>query len=257
MRNSNAKILIAFTAGLAVASGADAARAETLAVPSALETVSANTGNAIPFGKAIFNANEPVRYQQIYDASEFVGIGDVITISELRFRIDEGQQSSEPRTFDLIEVRLSTTGKPNDGLDAAVFDNNVGADDTLVFSGSFTWDACGIGTDPCQPPFPQPFELAIPLSTPFQYDATAGNLLLEVYNDDEEPVIGYFLDQENSPGDSVSRVVEVREFNSGNPILSGNSAGLVTQFVYTVPEAGSVATALSALLALVGLRRRA
>lgn len=252
----------AFLAALVMLAAAspDAARADTLVVPSTLETVNGSTGNAVPFGRSQ-TSNEPVRYQQIYDASEFTPIGDVITISEIRFRIDDGTPEEGPTTFDLIELRLSTTTKANDALDAVVFDNNIGADDTLVFSGSFTWDACGPGTDPCSGPYPQPFDLAIPLTTPFTYDPAAGNLLLEVYNDDLTPVIGYFLDQENdtlsAERDTTSRVVELRELGTGNPLLSGNSAGLVTQFVYTVPEAGALASSIAALLALGGLRRRA
>jgi hypothetical protein len=52
-------------------------------------------------------------------------------------------------------------------------------------------------------------------------------------------------------------VVELRELGTGNPLFSGNSAGLVTQFVYTVPEAGGTGATIAALLALTGLRRRA
>jgi hypothetical protein len=247
----------AFLAALAVVVTAlpAATRAETIVVPSNRETVVGNTGNAIPFGRSS-TSNEPVRYQQLYDASEFIGIGDVITISEIRFRIDDGTPEEGPTTFDLIEVRFSTTSVANDEL-ALVLDDNLGADDTMVFSGSFTWDACGIGTDPCSGPYPQPFDLAIPLTTPFIYDPAAGNLLLEVFNDDLTPVINYFLDQENNTDDSVSRVVELRELGTGDPLFSGNSAGLITQFVYTVPEAGGTGATIAALLALTGLRRRA
>lgn len=248
----------AFLAALAVVVTAlpGATRAETIVVPSNRETVVGNTGNAIPFGRSQ-TSNEPVRYQQIYDASEFIGIGDVITISEIRFRIDDGTPEEGPTTFDLIELRFSTTSVANDELDALVFDNNLGADDTMVFSGSFTWDACGIGNDLCTGPYPQPFDLAIPLSTPFVYDPAAGNLLLEVYNDDLTPVINYFLDQENNTDDSVSRVVELRELGTGDPLFSGNSAGLITQFVYTVPEADGTVATIAAMLALTALRRRA
>lgn len=251
---SSIQTVLAVLAVLAIANS-HATHADTIVVPSNRETVVGNTGNAIPFGRSS-TSNDPARYQQLYDASEFLGIGDVITISEIRFRIDDGTPEEGPTTFDQIEVRFSTTSVANDALDALVFDNNIGADDTMVFSGSFTWDACGVGTAPCTGPYPQPFDLAIPLATPFVYDPTAGNLLLEVYNDDLTPVINYFLDQENNPTDTVSRVVELRELGTGNPLFSGNSAGLITQFVYTVPEAGSLASALVAGFALAALRRR-
>jgi len=261
MRSSKFRSFAALAAMLVLVSTAHAARAETIVVPAAKETVAGNAANAIPFGRSP-SSNEPVRYQQIYDASEFGGeLGDVIEISEIRFRIDEGTPEESPTTFDLIEVRFSTTSVANDELNALVFDNNIGTNDTLVFSGSFTWDACGIGTDLCVGPYPYPFDLAIPLSTPFVYDPAAGNLLLEVYNDDETPVIGYFLDQENDTlsveRDSVSRVVEVRELTTGDSLFSGNSAGFITQFVYTVPEASGVGATLAAVFALGALRRRA
>jgi hypothetical protein len=255
MRSSNQAVLAALAVLATALPGAT--QAETIVVPSNRETVIGNTGNAIPFGRSS-TSNDPARYQQLYDASEFGGEGgDVIEISEIRFRIDDGTPEESPTFFDLIEVRFSTTSAANDGLDELIFDDNIGADDTLVFSGSFTWDACGVGTAACTGPYPQPFDLAIPLTTPFVYDPAAGNLLLEVFNDDTTPVINYFLDQENNTEDSVSRVVELRELGTGNPLFSGNSGGLITQFVYTVPEAGSLGAAIAALLALTGLRRRA
>lgn len=229
-----------------------ASHADTLVVPAARETVEGNGANAIPFGKSPASAN-PVRYQQVYAASEFAGVGDLLTITELRFRIDSANGLAAPVQFDEIEVRLSTTDVTPDAMDTLNYDNNVGADDTLVFTGSFLWDACGEGSADCVGAGPRDFDLPIPLSQPFVYDPAAGNLLLEVYNNDPTTVIGYFLDVEVTLGDSVSRVVQT---DSPTGSLQANSAGLVTQFVYTVPEAGSFASGAAALLAAGVLRRR-
>ena len=233
---------------------APAAFADTLVIPAAQESVEGNEANAFPFGKTAVS-NNPYRYQQVYNASGFSGLGepgDVVTISELRFRTDSTNQVPTTVNVNDIEVHLSTTAVAADGLDNEIFDNNIGPDDTIVFSGTRIFPVPTVTTAP------RPFEVTIPI-TPFTYDPSEGNLLLEVYNFSEFFPLGYTLDLQNTVGDETSRVVEVIVPGTGNhviPPVGIGSRGLVTQFVYTVPEAGALGTGMTALFALTALRRR-
>lgn len=247
-RTTSARIQLLLLPVLAIAL-APAAFAATVVIPAAKEFVDGNEANAFPFGKTAVS-NNPYRYQQVYNASGFGEQVDPITIDEIRFRPDGTNQVVTSITIQSIEVRLSTTQVAADQLDNADFDNNIGPDATLVYSGNLIWPAPEAGD-------PRPFNLPITLSTPFEYDPSAGNLLLEVYNLSEIFPLEYVLDTQNSV-DETSRVVEVTIPGSGEhqiPPVGTGSRGLITQFVYTAPEPGAIGAGITALFALATLRR--
>jgi hypothetical protein len=229
------------------------ASADTLVVPAALENVEGNMANAGPFGKFLALNNDPFRTQQVYAASAFSAIGDVIGIHQLRFRSDGSEGSSGPSTSNDIEIRLSTTQKDVDGLDFTDLDLNVdGADVTLVYAGSLTLQSCNCGTPT------RDFDLVVDLQTPFYYDPSAGNLLFEVINTSDPYPLAFFLDAQDVAGDATSRLVEVIDASQAHMILGQNvSLGLVTQFVYTVPEPSSAWAGVVAAFGLLALRRAA
>jgi hypothetical protein len=132
-------------------------------------------------------------------------------------------------------------------------DGNIGADERLVFSGPRDWNACGTGG--C-PPNVLPFDQVIPLATPFVYDPTAGNLLLEVQYPEGGPYPEQRYDAVGA-GDLMSNVREVVLRSDGvtHSFQPPDSFGLVTQFVFTLPEPGAGAIAFAAFAALVALRR--
>jgi hypothetical protein len=231
-------------------------------VPAAQESVEGNTSNAGPFGKLSVEFNDPFRNQQVYAASAFpeVGIGEVIRISELRFRPDLEQGSMGPSTSNDIEIRLSTTQKAVDGLDFTDLDLNVDGDDvTLVYAGSLTLSSCDCGTPT------RNFDIVVTFQSPFDYDPSAGNLLFEVFNESNPYPLAFFLDAHDNtnpipddPADETSRLVEVIDSNENHVILGQNiSLGLVTQFVYTVPEPSSAWAGVVAAFAVLGMRRAA
>jgi hypothetical protein len=229
------------------------ASADTLVVPAALENVDGNTANAGPFGKLAEAFNDPFRTQQVYAASAFLAIGDVIGIKELRFRPDLSVGDTGPSTSNDIEIRLSTTQKEVDGLDSTDLNLNVdGGDVTLVYAGSLTLQSVSGGT-----PTPA-FDVVVHLQTPFYYDPSAGNLLFEVINTSDPFPLAFFLDAQDVAGDATSRLVEVIDSNQTHTIVGQNiSLGLVTQFVYTVPEPSSAWVGLVAVVGLLALRRAA
>jgi|ERR1043166_2837443 hypothetical protein len=202
--------------------GADA----RIVAPNNRANVEGNSG--APFG-----SGGPLRSQQVYGASQFSSIAQGGGwIDAILFRVDAGSYLGAAATATNIQINLSTTTKAPDGL-SPTFAQNVGADDKVVFgpTGLTLIGGGSIGGGP------QPFgELKISFNTPFYYDPTAGNLLMDVRNFAGGRSFGLF-DGELTIGDSVSRVVG---FVDAPSIFASDSFGFVTQFEVTpVPEPSS------------------
>ncbi len=141
-----------------------------LVVPNELAT------NDAAFGSGTL-ANAGFRSQQVYGASEFGSVTGAVVITELRFRPDYFYGRAFSATVANLQINLSTTTRSAESL-SSVFANNLGADDTVVFSGplsvssSFSGPANG----------PKTFDIRVPLATPFVYNPAAGGLLLDIRN---------------------------------------------------------------------------
>ena len=196
-----------------------------LVVPNEWSTAQGDTGNLFP----LFSA-KPMRYQQVFDAGQFARLnpgGGLI--NRIAFR-GHGPGVPFTGTVPQLQVNLSTTSKAPDGL-SSTFAQNVGADDTQVFSGPFQ-TAVTFNGDPAN------FEIVINFSTPFYYDPAKGNLLLDVRNlqgGTEVPPNDQEMDGSRASGDSVSRVYNYGDANAATAGQSGNvdekdTFGLVTKF---------------------------
>src|SRR6202030_4049809 len=167
-----------------------------LVVPNEWSTAQGGAGNLFP----LFSS-KPMRYQQVFDASQFSRLnpgGGLI--NRLAFR-GHGPGTPFTSTVAQLQVNLSTTSKTPDGL-SSTFSDNVGPDDTQVFSGPFQTAITFTGD-------PKNFEVVVILTTPFIYDPTKGNLLLDVRNMQggvEVPPLDQELVGTSATGDSVSRV---------------------------------------------------
>lgn len=247
MRNS----LVTCGAVLAVLSlTSGLAHAQSVVVPNNKAAVEGNTDNAWPFNISHFGLSSQ-RYQQVYDKSQFAALSGPETITAILFRPDYAFGSAFSSTLPSIQIDLSTTSKTPDGL-GTTFASNVGADDTVVFNGplslssAFTGPAGG----------PKDFDIVINLMTPFLYDPTMGNLLLDVHN-----FSGGFtaqFDADSTVGDSVSRVYTYASGVGAANADFADSIGLVTKFQFAspVPEPGSLALLATGGLPLLGLLRR-
>ena len=207
------------------------AQAVTLVVPGSLSSTEGNTNNASPF-------NFLGRNQQVFAASEFTSLSEPELITQISFRPDAVFGEAFSFTIPNIQINLSTISAAVDGLSATFLDN-IGTDETVVFSGPLFLSSAftGPATEP------KDFDISINLQTPFLYNPTVGNLLLDVRNFSENFSVSVF-DAQNVVGDSISRgwindVNSPTSLGDGNPYSFSNSLGLVTQFTFVpvpVPE---------------------
>lgn len=118
------------------------------------------------------------RYQQVYPAEDFLSLpqerGWVV---QMAFRPDASVTEPITSTVPDSTMGLSTVMISGDELDFT-YANNLGPDETTVFSGDLT-----VRTDYSGPPVgPKEFDYIINLQTPFYYDASQGNLLWNINN---------------------------------------------------------------------------
>jgi len=234
-------LLFTATGAVFVILGAvNAAQAEILTVPSDLSFTEGNVNNASPFKFA-------GRNQQVFAASEFTFLSQPTLITKISFRPDAIFGEPFSATIPNIQIALSTTSARVDGL-SVTFANNIGADETVVFSGALSLSSAFTGPATG----PKDFDISINLQTPFLYDPSLGNLLLDVKNFSDNGEIPVF-DAQDVLGDSVSRrwTDNIDNVNSPTALLGldgtdpgptgySNSIGLVTMFTLStstsVPE---------------------
>ena len=204
-------------------------------VPHSLADVDGPSNNGYPFS---CDPHPSMRYQQVYQGQE-VGTGDIV---ELRFRQDYTINFPFIRVLPDVEIMLSSTPAQPDGLDN-IFDNNVGADVTIVANGDLRLSSDDCDTNPC------PFDITITLSQSFSFDAAQGlNLLLDVIIPDCRFLPGA-IDASDELGDSVSRAA-ASAFD--RPAGFTDSTGLVTEFIFAVFIDGFESGDLSAWSEAVG-----
>jgi hypothetical protein len=200
-------------------------------VPSDLEDVEGNT-DAFPLS---IGAPFSARYQQVYDASAFTLAipPEGAWIDEVIFRVDGPRGFSFDLLLTNVQVSLSTTSRSPDGL-SPVFDENIGADETIV-TGPGQRLLAGAWSAPRD--WPNGFSTGFHFATPYYYDPAQGNLLLDVRVIGGSIGGGYVspLDATDLVGDPVSSVFayDFTHPTTGTP----GSVGLITLFtIQPIPE---------------------
>ncbi len=197
--------------------------------------INSNEGNTIPFGGLYPIGLNGTGYQQVYAASDFTS--SPYAIDSVTFYTVPPQNSTEQNGNGTYTISLSTTSAPVNGLSTDMA-SNIGADNTIIFSGALPTYVAGS-------------TLTFTLATPFTYDPSQGNLLLNmsisgVTNFDPAD----YVSQNGDFGSLSSRMVD------GN--ATGTTGyGLVTTF-NIVPEPGTLSMAILGLAGGAGivLRRR-
>jgi hypothetical protein len=193
----------------------------------------ASNGDCIPFGCNFFDFDETFDYQQVYGSTNF---SRPITITDLEFfnTVDFSGGDTEPQAGSYV-LSLSTTQAAVGGLSTNLSDN-LGPDNTIVYSGGVPTLSGGV--------------LRFVLSSPFTYDPSKGNLLLDAQIDygDTEGLIFFDL---NGEGGLASQA-----FPTDDGVFVGGSA-IVTRFSTTVPEPSTWAMILLGFagLGFIGYRR--
>jgi hypothetical protein len=200
------------------------ASAAVLVVPNNLAATEGNTNNVYPFNIDSFPSTQ--RYQQVFAGSAFASVSGPQLITQIAFRPDGPNGFPFSSTIANIQFNLSTTNAAIDGL-SLIFADNVGSDDTVVFSGSLSLSSADTGP----PEGPKAFDIVINLQVPFLYDPSAGNLLLDVRNISGGNTTTF--DAEVTSGDPVSRTSTFFG-NVNSPTADfADTLGLVTQFTIT------------------------
>ncbi|HEY9876599.1 MAG TPA: hypothetical protein V6D12_24445 [Candidatus Obscuribacterales bacterium] len=228
--NTLQKISVATAGAAFMALGTiGAAPAVTVVSPNNVANVEGDAANSYPFniGNPNVGSLTSQRYQQVYAATDFGALSQPQLITRISFRPDATLGSAFASTLPDIQINFSTTTKAPDQL-SSTFSNNVGADDTVVYNrGSLTLASAFTGAAGG----PKAFDINIDLTTPFLYNPTAGNLLLDVRNFGGGTTT--FFDAQSTIGDPVSRSYSVAAGVNSTTANGVDSVGLVTQFTLT------------------------
>jgi len=228
----------------------EAALADFVVSPGPAALREGNLNSGFPFNLPFFGLTA-MRYQEVYSSGDFASLGGPVYLTQLAFRPDatNGNAFTAP-TFTNTQISLSTTPKVPDGLSTR-FNENLGSNTTLVFSGSLVLSSRFTG--PAEGP--KAFDVLINLQTPFLYDPAQGNLLLELRTLGQTALTSE-LDAESVVGDGVSRLYSTD--NNANA-TSGfqDTLGLVTRFTASpVPQPSSLVLLGLGTLALLVWHRR-
>ena len=160
-----------------------AGRPTPIVVPSGLENIE-GIGADFSFWLEAYMETE-LRQQNFYRSDQFSALSGPKLITEIALRITNtatpGQILAQTAMFD-AEFRLSTTSKDIQEL-STTFSENYGDDNATTVFRDETWILMTNGDEPNSDPseayLPNPFDIIIPLQTPYLYDPSKGNLNFE------------------------------------------------------------------------------
>jgi uncharacterized protein (TIGR03437 family) len=209
--------------------GAVAFGATIVVLPNANATAAGNASTSLTTLPAA-----SVEIQETAGTGQFPA--GTIQITQLSLRAAPGSGPISA-TIGTLQVYLSTspnypnTSGAGKNLMSTTFANNVGADKTLVYSGSNVTLSDG----GCTSPGPCPFDINIIFSTPFTYTPASGPLLIDLLETNVNAKSGAFdAASFTSPGGSVAQVVGP----FGNATGQFSYQGLILQVTYGPVTAG-------------------
>lgn len=178
--------------------------------------------------------SNPFRMQEVYSAALFPS--QPIKIREITFRQDSLYFLGAYEGFiENIQFRMSSTTKSPNALSSA-FESNLGTNSTLVYSGSWSFST----TTTKSASGANLFEIKLVLQTPFIYDPSKGNLLLE-YRNYTGTSRRFHTDATSASGGPSSLI-----FTDGNPnslIAASSAPGAdIIKLTYDTLDEGPIIT---------------
>ncbi len=211
-------------------------------VPNQLETTEGD-GGSDPTG----SYPNGFRIQTVMLASQFLSLPETHRqITGMRLRPDGSLTSPSTSTWDSFELRLSTTDVALN-QSSLVFAENIGPDETIVYDGPITWSTNNTGPAGG----PKDFDYVIEFQSPFVYEPSQGNLLLDIFAG------GFIGDGEPFDFEVSNPVTSTVTASNVNALVatSRNNSANAFQFIF-VPEPSSAVICLTGLVGLLGLQRR-
>jgi hypothetical protein len=212
--------------------------------PAVADTITigaTNSPNLFPFGVGPGEVNAYFgTYQQIYAAAAFPG---PMSISQIAFTtVTVGDWPLSLTSAFSLSIGTTSASPSAPGFD---YSANRRPDLVQVFSGSISIATTGRAA----------FDFIIPLTTPFQYDPSVGNLLLDVFiRGNSRGPVGF-------AGGDTWMTGRVYNFNGTGSPNAGPNRALLTRFSSTdlkpVPEPATFALLASGLAAIYARRRAA
>jgi hypothetical protein len=226
---------------LALVLGGQATAETAIVVPNAYENTEAPDG--VAGGSGFQNG---YRIQGIFDASVFVSLpGTQQTMTGFYMRPDGLLGTENSTSWPHFTLKMSTTEVTPATL-SNEFAANAGEDELIVYDGSITFTTANIGPSGG----PKEFDIAYEFQTPFHYDPSQGNLLMDWYVEGPADLVGD--DRIDGPTGIVAWVFsEDRNASLGEPAGTGTP---VIKFTF-VPEPSTLLLLLLGL-STVGISRR-
>ena len=185
----------------------------SVVVPNDLVDFEGNASTPPDFG------GTPFRLQFLYEADQFGALTEPSDIIGLVLRPDESLTSPQEVIYDDLKISLSTTDREFEDLDF-VFEENIGLDEKVVLDGEVL-----VATEATGPEFgPRDFDYRYDFTTPFTYDPSQGNLLMDVVSFSGQDIAA--LDDQDS---TMIAVYTADPLGEEGEILG---AGLVAMFLF-------------------------
>lgn len=232
------------------------AGAELLTVlPPQLAAMSGQSQGPSPLG---FLGNGGSRTQNVYEARLFDDFAGPRLITGIDLRSVVGPFVTNLVMVSNVIINLSTTQRADEGNElSAAFADNIGDDMMTVFSGALALTSAAMPNTPVTP-----FDLSIVFQSPFLYDPTEGNLLIDVNVPVGASTRTGSFDTVNRLDDGIFSVFNGSNGNAttgftgtSGPIIQVRSQPANNQGV-AVAEPATIGLMAAGLLGLLGRRRR-
>ncbi len=202
------------------------------AAPANTFVVAPNAQASLPgtFPGFLGGTNSSTRQQQVIGSDQFQS--NPILINQIAFRAFPGNGAVNA-TISTLNLYLSTSPNFPNAIGGKTpisthFQDNIGPDSTLVYSGSVTLNSPG-----CTFPAVCPFDIVISFTTPFLYSPSQGSLLLDLQMVGFTAVSGA-LDSVSFPNPGGPVATVSGPLNSPNGTF--DAEGYVVQIGYILPS---------------------